>query len=86
MRRDLTATDEKLNGLYAGNPKRATNQPSAERLLKAFDNITLYRHATPTAIWYEVTTLSSLQRRILRALSIPESTYAPPIAPLIESG
>jgi len=32
---------EKLAGLYAGNPKHATDQPSAERLLKAFDNITL---------------------------------------------
>ena len=86
VRRDLAVTGEKLKGLYAGNPNRATHQPTAERLLNVFDNITLYRHATPNAIWYEITALSSLQRRILHALSIPESAYAPPIAPLIESG
>jgi transposase len=85
-RRDLAATGEKLAGLYAGNPKHATDQPSAERLLKAFDNITLYFHKTETEIRYEVTPLSPLQRRILKALGIPESVYAPPAAPLINSG
>lgn len=85
-RRDLAATGEKLKGLYAGNPNRATNQPTAERLLKAFDHLTLYRHETETEVWYEVTALSPLQRRILQALGIPESVYASPVAPQIESG
>jgi transposase len=85
-RRDLTVSGEKLPGLYAGNPKRATAQPTAERLLKAFTPITLYRHDTATAVWYEVTPLSPLQRRILHALGIPESIYASPAAPLIHSG
>ena len=85
-RRDLATTGEKLPGLYAGNPTRATAHPTAERLLKAFAPITLYRHATETAVWYEVTPLSPLQRRILQALGIPESVYAPPAAPLIHSG
>ena len=86
VRRDLAATREKLKGLYAGNPNRATDQPTAERLLKAFADITLYRHETETEGWYEVTALSPLQRRILQALGIPESVYAPPVAPLIDSG
>lgn len=85
-RRDLAATGEKLPGLYAGNPKRATAQPTAERLLTAFAPITLYRHGTDPAGWYEVTPLSPLQRRILHALGIPESIYAPPAALLIHSG
>ena len=85
-RRDLTTTGEKLAGLYAGNPKRATHQPTAERLLKAFDNITLYRHKTETEVRYQVTPLSPLQCRILKALGIPESVYAPPAALLIDSG
>jgi len=85
-RRDLAITGEKLKGLYTGNPNRATDQPTAERLLKAFADITLYRHETETEVWYEVTTLSPLQRRILRALGIPASAYAPPAAPLIDSG
>jgi len=85
-RRDVAATGETLPGLYAGNPKRATAQPTAERLLNAFAPITLYRHDTGTVIWSEVTPLSPLQRRILHALGIPESVYAPPSAPLIHSG
>jgi transposase len=86
VRHDLAATGEKLKGLYAGNPNRATAQPTAERLLKAFAEMTLYQHETETDAWYEVTALSPLQRRILHALRIPESVYAPPAAPLIHSG
>ena len=85
-RRNLVATGETLPGLYPGNPNRATSQPTAERLLKAFAPITLYRHDTDTAVWYEVTPLSPVQRRILQALAVPESLYAPPTAPLIDSG
>jgi transposase len=85
-RRDLAAGGEKLPGLYAGNPHRATGQPTAERLLKAFADLTLYCHATETSVWYEVTPLSPLQRRILHALGVPESIYAPPATPLIDSG
>jgi transposase len=85
-RRDLAATSEKLAGLYAGNPNRATDQPTAERLLKAFGNITLYRYEIETEVRFEVTPLSPLQRRILKALGIPESVYAPPAVPLIDSG
>lgn len=85
-RRDLAATGDTLPGLYAGNPKRTTAQPTAERLFSAFTPITLYRHHTGTAIWYEVTPLSPLQHRILRALGIPESIYASPSSRLIHSG
>jgi len=86
VRRDLAATGETLKGLYAGNPNRATHRPTAERLLNAFDNLTLYRHVTESEVWYEVTPLSSLQRRILQALDIPQSAYAPPATLLIDTG
>ncbi len=84
-RRSLAATGETLKGLYAGNPNRATHQPTAERLLKAFDDITLYRHESATQVCYEVTELTLLQRRILQLLGVPESVYAAP-AMLIDSG
>jgi transposase len=84
-RRSLAATGETLKGLYAGNPNRATNQPTAERLLKTFDDITLYRHESPTEVWYEVTELSPLQRHVLQLLGVPKSVYAPPSA-LIDTG
>ena len=66
--------------MYAGNPNRATNQPTAERLLKAFDDLTLHRHESTTHLWYAVTQLSALQRRILQLMHVPESVYAPPAA------
>jgi hypothetical protein len=36
VRRQLAAEGAKLAGVYAGNPKRETDQPTAERLLEAF--------------------------------------------------
>lgn len=74
-RRSLEQQPEPLRGLYAGNPKRATKRPTAERLLKAFDGITLYRLSAGDTIWYDVTPLSALQRRILELVGVPESTY-----------
>jgi transposase len=85
VRRGLATWGETLKGLYAGNPNRATDRPTAERLLKAFDNITFYRHESAGPIWYEVTELSPLQRRILQLMQVPESVYTPPAA-LIDSG
>ena len=41
MRRQLAAEGAKLAGLYAGNAKRETARPTAERLLEAFQEITL---------------------------------------------
>lgn len=72
VRQALQKTEQSLAGLYAGNPKRATQRPSTEQLLKAFDNLTLYflpdlsRFMTP---------LSDLQKRILQLMKLPESLY-----------
>ena len=75
-RKKLQQTGEKLSGLYAGNPKRATERPTTEALLRAFEGIVLsfvqidgrsYRHITP---------LSELQRKILDLLDIPVSIYS----------
>ena len=40
-RRQLAAQGAQLAGLYAGNPRRETARPTAERLLEAFRDITL---------------------------------------------
>lgn len=75
VRRHLATEGNKLSGLYAGNPKRATARPTAERLLEAFQGITLTiiheagqtrRHLTP---------LTKLQRRILELLDFPSDIY-----------
>lgn len=85
-RRDLAATGETLTGLYAGNPNRATNQPTAERLLKAFDPVTLYRHARTPRSGTKSRPCPPGNAASLQALGVPESVYAPPTAPLIDSG
>ena len=41
VRRRLAAAGETLSGLYAGNAKRETARPTAERLLEAFQEVTL---------------------------------------------
>ena len=84
-RRSLAQQPEPLQGLYAGNPTRATTQPTTERLLKTLDNITLYRLTTDNTIWYQVTPLSDLQRRILGLLGVPETVYTKLAEPQLAS-
>jgi len=82
-RRSLAQQPEPLRGLYAGNPKRATTRPTAERLIKAFDKLTLYRLTDGDDTWYEVTPLSDLQKRILDLVGIPEPIYVDLTNPLL---
>jgi transposase len=71
----LTEMGEKLSGLYAGNPTRATDRPTTEAMLRSFKDIFLsfitlgkqtYRHLTP---------LSELQQKILNLLDFPSDIY-----------
>jgi transposase len=72
VRLALKTSQQKLAGLYDGNPKRTTERPSAEQLLRAFDDITLYLLPDNSIF---VTTLSALHRQILSLLKLPESIY-----------
>jgi transposase len=72
VRQALQKTEQSLPGLYAGNPKRATQRPSTEQLLKAFDNLSLYFLPDLTRF---MTPLSDLQKRILELMKLPESLY-----------
>lgn len=75
VRRRLEADQTPLAGLYAGNPKRATARPTAERLLEAFEGITLTIIEEPTEIHYHLAPLSQLQHRILSLLNFPVDIY-----------
>ena len=75
LRGQLAAADEELRGLYAGQPQRATNRPTTERLLRAFQQLTLtvitgtgppIRHLSP---------LTPLQTRILTLLDLVPTLY-----------
>lgn len=65
VREKLRATHTKLAGLYAGNPTRATAEPTTERLLEAFKGITLTVVALPERTIVHLSPLSALQRQIL---------------------
>jgi transposase len=75
IRRRLAQREENLAGLYAGNPKRVTAKPTAERLLEAFQEITLTIIREPNQIRRHLTTLSKLQLRILELLGFPLNIY-----------
>lgn len=75
VREALQATGKTLSGLYAGNPKRQTAQPTTERLLKAFREITLTVVHLPDRTIHHVTPLSELQRRILALMGLSASIY-----------
>jgi transposase len=74
-RRQLTAEGATLAGLYAGNPKRETNRPTAERLLEAFQDITLIIIQEAQQSDRHVTALSPLQQRILELLGFSAALY-----------
>ena len=78
VRKALSKEEEGIAGLYNGNPKRKTKRPTTERMLKAFQNITLYCHTVQGQDAYEMTLLSSLQKKILRLMDIPQSIYCRP--------
>jgi hypothetical protein len=71
----MAESDSVLVGLYAGNPKRATAQPTTERLLEAFEEITLTVVTNPALCLRHLTPLSVLQLRILALLDLPPSLY-----------
>ena len=76
VRRCLQAQHEKLVGLHPENPKKATDIPTTERLLKAFDHITLTIVHLPGQIIHHVTPLTPLQTRILELLGLSPTIYS----------
>ncbi len=74
-RRALAAEGATLAGLYAGNPQRATNRPTAERLLEAFQDITLIIIPGAQQTDRHVNALSPLQQRILEILGFSSALY-----------
>ena len=75
VRRQLAAQGQTLGGLYAGNPKRETDRPTAERLLKAFQEVTLTVMEGEQQTYRHLTALSPLQERILELLGFSGHAY-----------
>lgn len=78
-RRALAKERAEIEGLYAGQPHRKTTRPTTEKLLKAFEGITLTVIHTPDHVVRHVTPLSPLHLRILHLLGFSPSIFSPAI-------
>lgn len=76
VQRRLAESQEKLAGLYAGNPKRTTVTPRAETLLEAFKSIYLNAVTIGEQIHLHITPLSDLQMQILSLLGFSPDIYS----------
>jgi transposase len=75
VRRELQAQHATLAGLYDGTPNKTTDRPTTERLLNAFQGITLLRILIGHEVQYQLSGFSRLHRRILQLLGLPASLY-----------
>jgi transposase len=75
VRRQLASEGASGSGLYAGNPKRETARPTAERLLEAFQEVTLTVIEGVQQVYRYLTALSPLQERILGLLGFSSRVY-----------
>jgi transposase len=75
VRERLAQQKINLAGLFAGNPKRRTSQPTTERLLEAFNEVTLTTVRAPDFVQRHVTPLSPLQQQILALLDFSPVVY-----------
>ena len=75
VRRNLKQNKEKLTGLIENNPKKGIDNPTTERLLKAFDEITLTTVRLPDRVIQHITPLTTLQSRILELLGLSAAVY-----------
>jgi transposase len=71
VRSGLARTRSPLRGLYVGHPKRATARPTAERLLEAFQGLTLTIIQEGRRRRRHLTQLSRVQQRLLALLDFP---------------
>jgi transposase len=75
VRRKLQQNQEKLAGLIANNPKKGIDNPTTERLLKMFDNITLTIVQLPGQTIRHLPALTAVQSRILELLGLSANVY-----------
>ena len=75
VRNQLKTTKQTLKELYPGNPRRATNRPTTNMMLRAFRNITLVIVSMGNKTFVKISDLTPIQVKILELLKIPPETY-----------
>jgi len=74
-RSHLSEKNEKLSGLYGGNPTRSTARPTTEAMFRAFKGIFLNFVTVGGVTYRYLSPLSKLQENILALLDLPASIY-----------
>ena len=64
-----------MTGLIENNPQKGIDNPTAERLLKMFDDVTLSIVHLPDQTLRHITPLTALQIRILELLGLSTAVY-----------
>jgi transposase len=77
LRRSLENDQASLPGLHPENKQKMTDKPTAERILKAFADVslTIIKNAAGEEILRRLTSLSGLQEDILQRLGLGASLY-----------
>ena len=75
VRHALAEQHQQIAGLFAGNPKRRTAQPTTERLLEAFNEITLTIVSGSGFVQRHLPPLSALQQQILALCGFSPAAY-----------
>jgi transposase len=77
VRSGLAEAEEKLSGLYEGQPKRTTDNPTAARCLKAISRmeITVTRVEVDQQVQWHLTALPPLLQRMLTLLHLSPNLY-----------
>jgi transposase len=75
VREALREHSEKLDGIYAGNPNRATARPTTEMMLRAVVGISMLVVSLGGTDWHSMTPLNAVQLRILGLLGFPAAIY-----------
>lgn len=75
VRHSLAEQHQEIAGLFAGNPKRCTAHPTTERLLEAFNEITLTIVSGPGFVQRHLPPLSALQQQILALCGFSPAVY-----------
>ena len=74
-RQHLRQENAEIAGLYSGNAKRATTQPSAEMILKAFTGLNLMVLQVEGHVQMILSELTTLQSRLLDLLDLSPDVY-----------
>src|SRR5216683_1204737 len=77
LRRSLETAQARLPGLHPENKQKQTDTPTAERILKAFAEVslTIIKHAAGEDILRRLTPLSGVQEAILQRLGLGTNLY-----------